>query len=71
MVELPPLTPWLSLAWDVEKLGLSPGNHPMQLVRPLLHEGMITSRHLGGVHNPNRMPQGLSLIHISEPTRPY
>ncbi|MBK9545905.1 MAG: error-prone DNA polymerase [Dehalococcoidia bacterium] len=59
MVELPPLTPWLSLAWDVEKLGLSPGNHPMQLVRPLLHEGMITSRHLGGVHNPNRMPQGM------------
>ena len=59
MAGLPALTPWLSLAWDVEKLGLSPGRHPMQLVRPLLHEGLITSRHLGGVHNPNRLPQGM------------
>ncbi len=59
MAELPEMSPWLSLAWDVEKLGLSPGKHPMQLVRPLLHEGLITSRHLGGVHNPNRLPQGM------------
>jgi error-prone DNA polymerase len=59
MAELPEMSPWLSLAWDVEKLGLSPGRHPMQLVRPLLHEGLITSRHLGGVHNPNRLPQGM------------
>ncbi|MGE0600470.1 MAG: DNA polymerase III subunit alpha [Dehalococcoidia bacterium] len=59
MTELPEMSPWLSLAWDVEKLGLSPGKHPMQLVRPLLHEGLITSRHLGGVHNPNRLPQDM------------
>ena len=59
MTELPVMSPWLSLAWDVEKLGLSPGKHPMQLVRPLLHEGLITSRHLGGVHNPNRLPQDM------------
>jgi error-prone DNA polymerase len=58
MAELPALSPWLSLAWDVEKLGLSPGQHPMELVRPLLNEGLITSRHLGGVHNPNRLPEG-------------
>jgi error-prone DNA polymerase len=58
MAELPALSPWNSLAWDVERMGLSPGKHPMQLVRPLLHEGMITSLHLGGVHNPNRLPQG-------------
>lgn len=59
MTELPAMSPWLSLAWDVERLGLSPGRHPMHLVRPLLHEGLITSRHLGGVHNPNRLPQGM------------
>jgi len=59
MAELPPLSPWESLAWDVEKMGLSPGKHPMQLVRPLLHEGLITSLHLGGVHNPNRLPEGM------------
>ena len=59
MAELPGLSPWQTLAWDVERLGLSPGRHPMQLVRPLLHEGLITSRHLGGVHNPNRLPEGM------------
>ena len=59
MAELPSLSPWQTLAWDVERLGLSPGRHPMHLVRPLLHEGLITSRHLGGVHNPNRLPQGM------------
>jgi error-prone DNA polymerase len=59
MTELPSLTPWQTLAWDVEKLGMTPGKHPMQLVRPLLHEGLITSLHLGGVHNPNRLPEGM------------
>jgi error-prone DNA polymerase len=59
MAELPGLTPWHELAWDFERLGLSPGRHPMHLVRPLLHEGLITSRHLGGVHNPNRLPDGM------------
>ena len=33
----------------------------MALARPLLHEGLITSRHLGGIHNPNRLPQGLKV----------
>ena len=59
MASLPPLEGWEELAWDFERLGLSPGRHPMALVRPLLHEGMITSRHLGGVRNPNRLPQGM------------
>jgi error-prone DNA polymerase len=59
MVELPALSRWHELAWDFERLGLSPGEHPMRLVRPLLHEGVITSLHLGGVKNPNRLPQGM------------
>jgi error-prone DNA polymerase len=59
MVELPALSRWHELAWDFERLGLSPGQHPMRLVRPLLHEGLITSLHLGGVKNPNRLPQGM------------
>lgn len=59
MTALPGLDPWQSLAWDVERLGLSPGRHPMQLVRGLLNEGLITTRHLGGVHNPNRLPEGM------------
>jgi error-prone DNA polymerase len=61
MAALPPLVPWEELAWDFERLGLSPGRHPMALVRPLLHEGLITSRHLGGVRNPNRLPQGMTV----------
>jgi error-prone DNA polymerase len=61
MVELPALTPWQGLAWDYERLGLSTAAHPMALVRPLLHEGIITSLHLGGPHNPNRLPQGASV----------
>ena len=31
----------------------------LALVRPLLHEGILTTRHLGGPHNPNRLPQGM------------
>ncbi len=57
MAPLPNLTPWQSLAWDYERTGTST-RHPMALVRPLLHEGMVTSLHLGGIHNPNRLPQG-------------
>jgi error-prone DNA polymerase len=30
----------------------------MALIRPHLHEGMVTSLHVGGVHNANRLPQG-------------
>ncbi|MEO6044500.1 MAG: error-prone DNA polymerase [Tepidiformaceae bacterium] len=59
MAELPKLSKWHELAWDFERMGLSPGQHPMSLVRPLLHEGLISSLHLGGVHNPNRLPQGM------------
>ncbi|MBI5948357.1 MAG: error-prone DNA polymerase [Chloroflexi bacterium] len=58
MAVLPPLPEWEKLAWDFEKLGLS-GQHPMALVRPLLHEGLITARHLGGPGNPNRLPEGM------------
>ncbi len=59
MAELPELSKWHELAWDFERMGLSPGQHPMAQVRPLLHEGLITSLHLGGVQNPNRLPQGM------------
>lgn len=58
MATLPALSEWHELAWDFERMGLSPGRHPMSLIRPLLHEGIITSRHLGGVNNPNRLEQG-------------
>jgi error-prone DNA polymerase len=58
MAALPALSPWQQLAWDYERTGVSP-QHPMSLVRPLLNEGLITSRHIGGVHNPTRLPQGM------------
>jgi error-prone DNA polymerase len=57
MAELPPLNSWQDLLWDFETLGLS-STHPMALVRPLLHEGISTSRHLGGPRNPNRLRHG-------------
>ena len=58
MVALPALAPWHELAWDYEALGTSERAHPMALVRPLLNEGVITTRHVGGAGNPNRLPQG-------------
>ena len=58
MVELPRLSPWQELAWDYEALGTSARPHPMALVRPLLNEGVISSWHLGGPGNPNRLAQG-------------
>ncbi|MCS7294544.1 MAG: error-prone DNA polymerase, partial [Chloroflexota bacterium] len=58
MVKLPELSPWQRLAWDWELVGTSAVGHPMALIRPLLHEGILTSRHVGGVGNPNRLPQG-------------
>ena len=61
MAVLPPLSAWQELAWDFERMGLSPGKHPMTLIRPLLNEGLITSLHLGGVHNSNRLPQGMAV----------
>ncbi|MCZ2109637.1 MAG: DNA polymerase III subunit alpha [Dehalococcoidia bacterium] len=57
MVTLPPLDGWEAELWDFETLGLS-SSHPMALVRPLLHEGVVTSRHVGGPRNPNRLPHG-------------
>ncbi len=58
MVELPRLSLWQELAWDYEALGASARPHPMALVRPLLNEGVISSWHLGGPGNPNRLAQG-------------
>jgi len=58
MAELPGLTPWQEVAWDFETMGTTSKQHPMALVRPLLHEGIISSRHLGGPRNPNRLPNG-------------
>src|SRR5205807_2207341 len=59
MVELPRLSPWQQLAWDYERLGMTGRQHPMAFVRPLLHEGVISSLQLGGPYNPNRLPQGM------------
>jgi len=56
MVTLPKLSPWQGLAWDYDRLGVTGGLHPMTLVRPLLHEGLVTSLHLRGPRNPNRLP---------------
>jgi error-prone DNA polymerase len=61
MAALPRLTPWQELAWDYDSLGLSARPHPMALIRPLLHEGVISSRQLGGPGNPNRLPQGATV----------
>jgi error-prone DNA polymerase len=61
MVLLPALSPWQEVAWDFDRMGYSPGRHPMALVRPLLHEGIITNYHLGGINNPNRLHQGMEV----------
>ena len=61
MAELPALQPWHQLGWDFELTGVTGGPHPMALVRPLLHEGIITTQHLGGVHNRNRLPGGMEV----------
>jgi error-prone DNA polymerase len=61
MAELPRLTSWQTVAWDFENVGVSSARHPMALVRPLLNEGVITSRHLGGPGNPNRLEQGATV----------
>ena len=59
MVRLPSLRPWEEVAWDYAATGVTERKHPMALVRPLLHEGLVTSRHIGGIGNPNRLPQGM------------
>lgn len=58
MVELPLLSPWQQLAWEYETTGVSATDHPMRHIRPLLNEGLVTSLHVGGPHNPNRLPNG-------------
>lgn len=58
MVQLPPLGDWEGLLWDYDTMGLS-ATHPMALVRSYLDEGVVTSRHIGGPRNPNRLPQGM------------
>ncbi len=58
MAALPPLTEWDQELWDFETLGLS-STHPMALIRPLLNESVLTSRHIGGPRNENRMPHGM------------
>ena len=46
MVALTPMTDWDRMAADYAVLGLSPTYHPMALLRPRLHEGIVTSRML-------------------------
>jgi len=46
MVQLSPMSEWDRMAADYTVLGLSPGVHPMTLLRPRLHEGIATSRML-------------------------
>ncbi|MEX0783614.1 MAG: hypothetical protein WD557_13300, partial [Dehalococcoidia bacterium] len=61
MADLPALSDWEELAWDYERLATTGKKHPMALVRPLLHEGVITTHHLGGPLNPNRLPQDATI----------
>jgi len=63
MVTLSRPEAWEEVLWDFDTLGLS-NTHPMSLIRPLLHEGIIASRHLGGPMNPNRQPQG-SMVRVA------
>jgi error-prone DNA polymerase len=59
MAALPSLTHWEALAWDYARTGVTGGKHPIALLRPHLHEGMVTSLHIGGIRNPRRLPQGM------------
>jgi error-prone DNA polymerase len=46
MVALPEMTDWERMAADYGILALSPSYHPMALVRPRLHEGIVSTAHL-------------------------
>ncbi|MPZ23830.1 MAG: hypothetical protein GEU28_09845 [Dehalococcoidia bacterium] len=46
MVQLGDMNPWERMVIDYNLLQLSPDSHPIQLLRPLLHEGIVSSRHL-------------------------
>jgi error-prone DNA polymerase len=49
MVELVDMTPWERMAAEYVNLGLSPSHHPLAFIRPSLHEGVVSSRHLEGL----------------------
>jgi error-prone DNA polymerase len=46
MVRLRDMNEWERLVVDYNLLNLSPDNHPLKALRPLLHEGIVTSRHI-------------------------
>jgi len=46
MVALPEMTDWERMAADYSILALSPSYHPMALVRPRLHDGIVSTAHL-------------------------
>ena len=46
MVALPEMTGWERMAADYSILALSPHYHPMGLMRPHLHEGIVSTAHL-------------------------
>jgi DNA polymerase III alpha subunit len=46
MVELSEMNPWERLTADYNLLHLSPDSHPLRLLRPLLNEGIASSRHI-------------------------
>ena len=46
MVKLQPMSDWDRMAIDYAVLGLSPGRHPLALLRAQLHEGVVPSRML-------------------------
>jgi error-prone DNA polymerase len=52
MVPLPKMTDWERMAADYSILALSPQYHPMALMRPHLHEGIVSTAHL------ERLPDG-------------
>jgi error-prone DNA polymerase len=52
MVALPTMTDWERMAADYGILALSPNYHPMGLMRPHLHEGIVSTAHL------ERLPDG-------------
>jgi error-prone DNA polymerase len=46
VVGLPAMTDWDRMTADYAVLGLSPGHHPLAMLRPQLHEGIVPSRML-------------------------
>ncbi|MEX2236475.1 MAG: DNA polymerase III subunit alpha [Dehalococcoidia bacterium] len=46
MVKLRQMNPWERLVVDYNLLHLSPDNHPMKALRPLLNEGIASSKHI-------------------------